>query len=75
MLLLMSKLDEVIYQLKKSSNGKVFKSPLSDDKLADDYEREMNFHFSTEFRKFLKEADSIDYGTIELLSVTKESSL
>lgn len=75
MLLLMSKLDEVIYQLKKSSNGKVFKNPLPDDKLVDDYEREMNFHFSTEFRKFLKEADNIDYGTIELLSISKEFSI
>ena len=51
------------------------KAPLPDDKLLEDYEREMNFHFSTEFRKFLKEADNIDYGTIELLSISKEFSI
>ena len=50
----MSKLDEVIYQLKKSSNGKVFKSPLSDDKLADDYEREINSIFQLNLENFLK---------------------
>jgi hypothetical protein len=68
----MSKLINVIEQLKKLSNGEVINIPLPDDNLLDNYEEEINFCFSKDYRELLKEADNIFYGTIELLSVTKE---
>lgn len=68
----MSKLNNVIEQLKKLSNGEVINIPLPDDNLLDDYEKEINFCFPKDYRKLLKEVDNIFYGTIELLLVTKE---
>lgn len=50
----MNKLDKVINQLKELSNGEVINVPLPDDNLLDDYEKNINFSFSTEYRKLLK---------------------
>ena len=68
----MNKLDKVINQLKELSNGEVINVPIPDDNLLDDYEKNINFSFSTEYRKLLKEASNIFYGTIELLLVTRD---
>ncbi|XKM14511.1 SMI1/KNR4 family protein [Orbaceae bacterium ac157xtp] len=68
----MNKLDKVIKKLKDLSNGKVINVPLPDDNLLDSYEKSINFSFSAEYRKLLKEAGNIFYGTIELLLVTRD---
>ncbi|MCO6555551.1 hypothetical protein BGI40_08165 [Snodgrassella communis] len=68
----MNKLAKVIEQLKELSNGEIINVPLPDDNLLDDYEKEINFCFSKEYRMLLKEANNIFYGTIELLLVTKD---
>lgn len=67
----MSKLDKVINQLKKLSNGEVINVPLPDDVLLDSYEKDINFSFPADYRRLLKEAGNIFYGTIDLLLVTK----
>lgn len=68
----MNKLDEVIKQLKELSDGEIINAPLPDDALLDSYEKDIGFIFSMDYRKLLKEASNIFYGTIELLLVTKD---
>ncbi|MDF7675790.1 SMI1/KNR4 family protein [Neisseriaceae bacterium ESL0693] len=66
----MNHLNDLINELKILSQ--VNNVPLPDNKLLDDYEKEIGFKFSEDYRKVLKNLSNIFYGTIDLLSVTKE---
>lgn len=68
----MNNLDCVINKLKMLSNGEINNIPLPDDKLLNSYEKEIGFKFTEDYRKVLKNLSNIFYGTIDLLSVTKE---
>lgn len=68
----MNKLDEVIDQLKELSYGERIKADLPNDALLDSYEKDIGCIFSMDYRKLLKEANNIFYGTIELLLVTND---
>jgi hypothetical protein len=68
-------LNDVIEELKKVSGGERNKTPLPDDALIAQYEKDIGFSFSSDYRKLLKEVGNIYYGTIELLSVTADKKL
>jgi hypothetical protein len=65
-------LDKVIDELIHLSGGERSNFPLPDDSLIKQYEEDIGFSFSEDYKKVLKEIDNIFYGTIELLSVTRD---
>jgi len=68
-------LNDVIEELKIVSGGERNKTLLPDDALIAQYEKEIGFTFSSDYKKLLQEVGNIYYGTIELLSVTTDKEL
>lgn len=68
----MQNLDITINELKKLAGKNINTIPLPDDDLINDYEKEINFKFSEDYKKVLKNLSNVFFGTIELLSVTRE---
>ncbi len=64
------KLVEAIEELKALSGGRVTNVPLPDDELISEYEAEVGFLFSEEYKYFLKQASNIFFGTKDPLVVT-----
>lgn len=69
------KLDMALDELKKASGGKVTKAPLPDDALLKAYVKELGTSFSDDYRRFLKSASNVFYGTIEPLTVTERRDM
>ncbi|MGT0246464.1 SMI1/KNR4 family protein [Burkholderia pyrrocinia] len=67
-----AKLVSAIDELKILSAGKRIKTPAPDDVLISNYEKEIGFSFSDEYRLFLKDASTIFFGVMEPLVVTDE---
>ncbi|AUQ41959.1 SMI1/KNR4 family protein [Yersinia ruckeri] len=67
-----SELDKVINELKLLSGGESFNVGLPDDALITSYEKDIGFTFPDGYKKALKEVSNVFYGTVELLSVTKD---
>lgn len=67
-------LNNVIKELITASGNERSNIPLPDDQLIAQYEKDVGFSFSSDYRKLLQEAGNIYYGAIELLSVTKDKS-
>ncbi|WP_081067688.1 SMI1/KNR4 family protein [Burkholderia stagnalis] len=67
-----AKLIAAIDELKNLSAGRRIKTPAPDDELLSEYESEIGFSFSDEYRLFLKDASTIFFGTKEPLVVTRE---
>lgn len=67
-----SDLDLVINELKVVSGGERNSLPLPDDELISQYERNIGVTFLPEYKKVIKDAGNIYYGTIELLSITSD---
>ncbi|MGV7962988.1 SMI1/KNR4 family protein [Photorhabdus tasmaniensis] len=65
-------LDKVIDQIKLLSGGEKNNIDLPDDELLTKYEHDIGFTFPADYKKVLKEIGNVFYGTIELLSVTKD---
>ena len=65
-------LEQVINELITLSGDERNNIPLPNDDLISQYEKETGFTFSDEYRKVLKEIGNLFYGTIELLSLTKD---
>ncbi|MGK8208889.1 SMI1/KNR4 family protein [Burkholderia cenocepacia] len=69
-----AKLVSAINTLKILSAGRRIKTPAPDDFLVSEYENEVGFSFSDEYRFLLKEASTIFFGVIELLVIVGERS-
>lgn len=67
-----SDLDLVINELKVVSGGERNSLPLPDDDLISQYERNIGVTFFPEYKKVIKDVGNIFYGTIDLLSLTKD---
>jgi len=65
-------LDSVIKKLINLSGDERTSLPLPDDSLILQYEKNTGFTFSSDYKKVLKKVGNIFYGTIELLSLTKD---
>jgi len=65
-------LDDTINKLISLSGGERNNLSLPDDSLIIEYEKNTGFTFSSDYKKVLKEVGNIFYGTIELLSLTKD---
>lgn len=65
-------LDSVIKRLVSLSGNERNNLPLPDDALISQYENHTGFVFPPEYKKVLKEVGNVLYGTIELLSLSKE---
>lgn len=65
-------LDNVISELVRLSGNERNNLPSPDDNLITQYEKDTGFTFSADYRKVLKEAGNVFYGTIELLSLSKD---
>ena len=66
------KLNDVISEIEHLSNGERNNVPLPDDALISQYEKEIGFIFSDDYKEVLKKISNIFYGTIDLLTVTKD---
>ena len=64
-------LDNVISELVRLSGDERNNMSLPDDNLIAQYEKSTGFTFSEDYRKVLKKVGNIFYGTIELLSLSK----
>lgn len=67
-----SKLDNVINELKIISCNARSHLPLPDDELISQYEKNIGFNFSDDYKKVIKEVGNVFFGTIDLLSLTKD---
>lgn len=67
-----TKILKVIDELKILSAGRKIKTPAPDDTLLSEYEKDVGFVFSDEYRFFLKNASNIFFGTKEPLIATRE---
>lgn len=67
-----SEIDKVINELKILSGGESLNIELPDDALIASYEKDIGFTFPEDYKKALKEVSNVFYGTIELLSVTRD---
>ncbi|NTZ81709.1 SMI1/KNR4 family protein [Burkholderia metallica] len=65
------KLFKVIDDLKILSAGRRIKTPAPDDALLSEYENDIGFVFSDEYKFFLKNASTIFFGTKEPLIATR----
>jgi len=65
-------LNDVISELVRLSGNERNNLPLPDDNLITQYEKDTGFTFSADYRKVLKEVGNVFYGTIELLSLSKD---
>ncbi|MGP3591077.1 SMI1/KNR4 family protein [Vagococcus sp. WN89Y] len=65
-------LDSVISELIRLSGNERNNLPLPDDDLIAQYEEDTGFIFSDNYKKVLKEVGNIFYGSIELLSLSKD---
>ncbi|KGM27781.1 SMI1/KNR4 family protein [Photorhabdus luminescens] len=65
-------LDKIINELKLLSGGERNNIDLPDDELLAQYERDIGFTFPNDYKKVLKEIGNVFYGSIGLLSVTKD---
>jgi SMI1-KNR4 cell-wall len=68
-------LDVAIINLKRLSGGRVTKVPLPDDQLLASYEKELGVAFSDDYKRFLKEASNVFFGTKDPLTVTEHRVL
>ncbi|WP_081057791.1 SMI1/KNR4 family protein [Burkholderia vietnamiensis] len=67
-----AKLISAVDELKNLSAGRRIKTPSPDDNVISEYEKEVGFSFSDEYRFFLKEASAIFFGVVEPLVLTRE---
>lgn len=67
-----NELDKVISELKYLSGGERLNIELPDDALIANYEIEIGFTFTEEYKKVLKEISNVFYGTIELAIITRD---
>ncbi|WP_193101353.1 SMI1/KNR4 family protein [Burkholderia sp. Z1] len=67
-----AKLVSAIDELKILSAGTRIKTPAPDDTLISEYEKDVGFSFSEEYRLFLKDASTIFFGVMEPLVITSE---
>lgn len=67
-------LNDTINKLISLSGGERNNLSLPDDGLIIEYEKNTGFTFSSDYKKVLKEVGNIFYGTIELLSLTKDKA-
>ncbi len=63
-------LHDAIAELKRLSQGKTNRVPLPDDRLISEYEQDIGFKFSDDFKLFLKEASNVFFGTKDPLVIT-----
>lgn len=62
----------VIDEILELSGGERNNIPLPDDTLITQYEKDIGFVFSEDYKTVLKQIGNIFYGTIDLLSVTRD---
>lgn len=67
-----NELHKVISELKRLSGDERNSLPLPDDELIKQYEKEIGFNFTSDYKEAIKTVGNIFYGTIDLLSLTKE---
>ncbi|MEM6160091.1 SMI1/KNR4 family protein [Erwinia sp. P6884] len=67
-------LDDAINNLITLSGDERNNLPLPDDYLISEYEKNTGFTFPVDYKESLKRAGNIFYGTIELLSLTKDNT-
>ncbi|CDL86346.1 SMI1/KNR4 family protein [Xenorhabdus cabanillasii] len=67
-----TKLNDVIEEIKRLSDGQRNDIDLPDDELISQYEKEIGFEFSDDYKEVLKKISNIFYGTIDLLVVTRD---
>ncbi|WP_289997883.1 SMI1/KNR4 family protein [Photorhabdus laumondii] len=67
-----TKLNDVIEEIERLSDGQRNDVDLPDDELISQYEKEIGFEFSNDYKEVLKKISNIFYGTIDLLSVTRD---
>jgi len=66
-------IQDAIAELRQISHGKTTLIPLPDDELISSYERDVGFHFSDDFKLFLKEVSNVIFGTKDPLVMTLAS--
>ncbi|WP_445494580.1 SMI1/KNR4 family protein [Photorhabdus sp. SF281] len=67
-----TKLNDVIEEIERLSDGQRNDVDLPDDELISQYEKEIGFEFSNDYKEVLKKISNMFYGTIDLLSVTRD---
>lgn len=65
-------LQTVIDELIEVSGDERNNLPLPDDDLITQYEKEVGFKFTSDYKDVIKSIGNVFYGTIDLLSLTKE---
>lgn len=65
-------LHSVINELNDISGGERNNLPLPDDELIAQYEKEIGFKFTSDYKEVIKTIGNVFYGTIDLLSLTKD---
>lgn len=65
-------IDSAINRLIVLSGDERNNLPLPDDALISEYEKAIGFTFSSDYKKVLKEISNIFYGTVELLTLTRD---
>lgn len=67
-------INDVMKKLIEVSGDERSNTPLPDDALIAQYEKATGFTFSSDYKKVLKEVSNIFYGSLDLLSVTKDKN-
>ncbi|WP_226102704.1 SMI1/KNR4 family protein [Dickeya oryzae] len=69
-----TKLDHVIKEIKLLSNNEKMNVAAPDDGLIKQYEIELGVDFHDDYKKVLKEIGNVFYGTIELLTLSRDKN-